>query len=125
MKNIKIYEGYKRSADFLLNFQMCRAYLGENCSVARIVEIILLGKFGGEFDLKDPKSYKRFSDAIRDSIQGKRNAIIEFKHFDFKESVEDILSKFVESKFDKMVAAIKVSLGNYPLKFRDIVERYS
>jgi hypothetical protein len=124
MKNIKIYEGYKRSADFLLNFQMCRAYLGENCGVSRIVEIILLGKFGSEFDLNDPTSYKRFSDTIRNS-QGKRNAIIEFKHFDFKESVEDILSKFVESKFDKMVAAIKVSLGNYPLKFRDIVERYS
>ena len=123
MKNNKIYEGYKRNADFLLDFQMCRAYLGENCSVSQAVEKILLDKFGGEFDLTDPTSYKKFSGIIR-KAQGK-NAIIELKYFDFKESVENIFSKFVENKFDRMVAAIKVSLGNYPLKFRDIVERYS
>ena len=124
MKNVKIYEGYKKKADFLLNFQLCRAYLGENCSVARVVEIIMLGKFSSEFDMNDPESYKSFVAKIRAS-QGKQKAIIELPRQDFKDSVENILAKFVENKFDRMVAAVKINLGAYPLKFRDIIEQYS
>ena len=124
MKNVKIYEGYKKKADFLLNFQLCRAYLGENCSVARVVEIILLGKFSSEFDMNDPESYKSFVAKIR-ATHGKRNAMIELPRQDFKDSVENVLAKFVENKFDRMVSAVKINLGAYPLKFRDIIEQYS
>lgn len=124
MKNAKIYEGYKKKADFLLNFQLCRAYLGENCSVARVVEIILLGRFSSEFDMNDPESYKSFVAKIR-ATQGKRNAMIELPRQDFKDSVENVLAKFVENKFDRMVSAVKINLGAYPLKFRDIIEQYS
>lgn len=123
MKNEKIYDGYKKKADFLLNFQLCRAYLGENCGVARIVEIIILNKFR-EALLGDDRQTERVIGTIR-ATQGKRNAIIDLPRLDFKQSVESILAEFVEKKFDKMVAAIRISLGNYPLKFRDIVEQFS
>lgn len=117
MKNNKIYENYKKQADFLLDFQMCRAYLNENCGVARIVEIILLKKFG------NPLSERGIINIAR-ATEGKRDAVVNLSREGFKASVSEILSKYVEERFDKMVSEIKVRLGNYPLKFRDIVERY-
>ena len=125
MKHQKIYEGYKKKADFLLNFQMCRAYIGENCKkVTDAVEAILLHKFRGEIDTSDPDMYKAFSSKIR-ATQGKRNAVVELPLQGYKESVEDILAWFVANRFDKMVEAVKISLGAYPLEFRNIIERNS
>ena len=123
MKYTKIYEGFKKQADFLLNFQLCRAYLGENCGVARIVELILLSQFRNEL-AGDEKATEKVVAKIR-ATQGKRNAIVELPRQEFKETVENILATFVERKFDKMVASVSTNLGLYPLKFRDIVERYS
>ena len=125
MKHQKIYDGYKKKANFLLNFQMCRAYIGENCKkVTDAVEAILLHKFRGEIDTSDPDRYKAFSSKIRET-QGKRNAIVELPLQGYKESVEDILAWFVANRFDKMVDAVKISLGQYPLTFRDIIEQNS
>jgi hypothetical protein len=125
MKNVKIYEGYKKKADFLLNFQLCRAYLGENCKkVTDAVEAILLYKFRGEIDTSSPDAYKAFTSKVR-ATGGKQHAAVELPLQDFKDSVENILAKFVENKFDRMVSAVKINLGAYPLKFRDIIEQYS
>ena len=125
MKNIKIYEGYKKKADFLLNFQLCRAYIGENCKkVTDAVEAILLNKFRGEIDTSDPDSYRVFTAKIR-ATKGKQHAVVELPLQGYKETVEDTLAWFVANRFDKMVEAVKISLGAYPLKFRDIIEQYS
>ena len=125
MKNQKIYDGYKKKADFLLNFQLCRAYIGENCKkVTDAVEAFLLHKFRGEIDTSDPDTYRAFSSKIR-ATQGKRNAIVDLPLQGYKESVEDILSWFVANRFDKMIEAVRINLGQYPLKFRDIIEQYS
>ena len=125
MKNVKIYEGYKKKADFLLNFQLCRAYIGENCKkVTDAVEAILLNKFRGEIDTSDPDSYKAFTAKIR-ATKGKQHAVVELPLQGYKETVADTLAWFVANRFDKMVEAVKINLGAYPLKFRDIIEQYS
>ena len=125
MKYQKIYDGYKKKANFLLNFQLCRAYIGENCKkITDAIEAILLYKFRSEIDTSDPDSYTAFSSKIRET-QGKRNAIVELPLQGYKESVEDILAWFVANRFDKMVDAVKISLGQYPLAFRDIIEQNS
>lgn len=125
MKNIKIYEGYKKKADFILNFQLCRAYLGENCKkVTDAVEAILLYKFRGEIDTSSPDAYKAFTSKVR-ATGGKQHAAVELPLQGYKETVADTLAWFVANRFDKMVEAVKINLGAYPLKFRDIIEQYS
>lgn len=115
MKYSKIYEVFKPKADLLMNYQLCRAYLNDNGGVLDIVEKILVQKFGG----LHPKDRV----AIRE-LRGKRNPTIELPYHEFKATVEEILENFVELKFDKMVAEFLAKKSNYPLTFRDIIERY-
>jgi hypothetical protein len=115
MKYSKIYEVFKPKADLLMNYQLCRAYLNDNGGVLDIVDKILTQKFGG----LHPKDRV----AIRE-LRGKRNPTIELPYHDFKATVEEILENFVELKFDKMVAEFLAKKPNYPLTFRDIIERY-
>ena len=125
MKNQKIYEGYKKKADFILNFQLCRAYLGENCKkVTDAIEAILRDKFKHDYDFSDADFRKAFTSRIR-ATEGKQHAVVDLPLQGYKETVEDTLAWFVANKFDKMVEAVKISLGAYPLKFRDIIEQYS
>ena len=114
MKYIKIFEAYKPKADLLLNFQLCRAYLNDNCGVLGIVERILSQKFGG-LHAKDK--------AIIRELRGQRNPVVNLPYHDFKATVEEILEGYVELRFDKMVAEFLAKKPNYPLTFRDIVER--
>lgn len=123
MKHEKIYNAYKKKADFLLNFQLCRAYIDENCGVSRVVESILMRKFRNQL-IGNDRDMTRFLNAIR-ATQGKRDAVINLPYLDFKDTVANILAKFVEEKFDKMVESVKITLGKYPLKFRDLVEQES
>jgi hypothetical protein len=54
--------------------------------------------------------------------RGKTDATITIPQFKYEEKVRDILAKYVEKHFDKMVADSK---GNslYPQKLRDIIEK--
>ena len=115
MKYSKIYNGYLGKADLLLNFQLCRALLNENCSVSKVVEIILTQIHG--------KLYKDEIAKVRDS-HGKNNAVIELPRLGLKATSNDILAKYVETKFDKIVTEVLAHKPAYPLAFRDIVERY-
>lgn len=114
MRYTKIYEAFKPKADLLMNFQLCRAYLGDNRGVLDLVERILSDKFGG-LHIKD-RLYIR-------GLRGNRNPVIELPYHDFKGSVEEILAAYVELRFDKMVTEILAKKQGYPLTFRDIVER--
>jgi hypothetical protein len=115
MKYTKIYQGFKPKADMLLNYQLCKAYFGDNGGVIDMVERILASKFGG----LHPKDQM----VIR-SLRGKHNPVIELPYHDFKATVEEILAGFVELRFDKMVFEVLSRKEGYPLAFRDIVERY-
>jgi len=121
MKNYKIYKEYKKHEDFLLNYQMCRAFLDNNCSVTRMVETILRRRFRDDINMADMYTYRLFLNAIN-ATEGKRSGIVHLPRLGFHSSVEDILTEFVRVNFDKMVESVKVSLGKYPHKFRDIIE---
>lgn len=116
MKNVKIYDGFKPKADLLMNYQLCRAYLNENCSIVQIVEKILMERF---HDLSFKERAK-----IRE-CHGKSNAVIELPRLDFKMTVNEILTGYVELRFDKMVAEVLAHKSTYPLTFRDIIEKFS
>jgi hypothetical protein len=116
MKYLKIYQGFKPKADMILNYQLCRAYFGENGGVYDMVEKILSSKFGG-LHAKDK--------AIIRELRGKHNPVIELPYHEFKATVEEILEGFVELRFDKMVLEVLSRKEGYPLKFRDIVEKYN
>lgn len=113
----KYYGTYKKKSDFILNYQMCKAYFKDSgLSIVAIVERILKMKYNL------PWQEKIIRRAI-DSIKGKTDATISIPQFKYEEKVRDILAKFVEKHFDKMVSEYKC--GIYPQKFRDIVESMS
>ncbi len=122
MKQTKIFEAYKKKADDLMNFQLVRKYYNANVSKLRLVERILKEKYNL------PWQEKFISKAIANA-QGVRDAEIDIPQFNYKEKVNDILAKFVENKFDKLVNELNThGIGDevkFPLTFRDIVERNS
>ena len=119
MKHEKVYAGYKSKADFVMKFQLVKAYYKSNDSVLQLVGKILRERYN--LPWQDKIIRKVLEDA-----QGKRNPVIDIPQFNYKESVEAIFDKFIENKFDKMVGEIEThGLGMYPLGFRDIIERYS
>jgi hypothetical protein len=116
MKYNKIFQGYNAN-DLLLNFQLCKAYFNENCSIVQIVEKILLERFH-DLSFKERARIKE--------CHGKSNALISLPRLGFEANVHDILKGYVEKRFDKMVAeAIGIKKSAYPQKFRDLIERLS
>lgn len=114
MKYNKIFQGYNAN-DLLLNFQLCKAYFNENCSIVQIVEKILLERFH-DLSFKERARIKE--------CHGKSNALISLPRLGFEANVHDILKGYVEKRFDKMVAeAIGIKKSAYPQKFRDLIER--
>jgi hypothetical protein len=119
MKHETIYNAFKAKADFVLKFQLVKAYYKSNDSVLQLVGKILRERYN--LPWQDKIIRKVLEDA-----QGKRNAVIDIPQFNYKENVESIFDKFIENKFDKMVTeVINHGLGMYPLGFRDIIERNS
>ena len=114
----KLLETYKKKADLLLNYQMCKAYYKDSAlSILSIVERILKTKYNL------PWQEKLIRKAIADA-KGKTNATISIPQFKFEKKVHDILAEFVERNFGKMVVDKKTN-NMYPLKLNDIIERYS
>lgn len=114
MKYNKIFQGYNAN-DLILNFQLCKAYFNDNCSVVQIVEKILLERFH-DLSFKERARIKE--------CHGKSNALISLPRLGFEANVHDILKGYVEKRFDKMVAeAIGIKKSAYPQKFRDLIER--
>lgn len=114
MKYNKIFQGYNAN-DLILNFQLCKAYFNDNCSIVQIVEKILLERFH-DLSFKERARIKE--------CHGKSNALISLPRLGFEANVHDILKGYVEKRFDKMVAeAIGVKKSAYPQKFRDLIER--
>lgn len=117
----KIYEQYKKKEDLISNYQMVKGYYNDSgASISNLVERILKEKYNL------PWQEKIIRRALA-NIQGKRGAVVSIPQFNFEEKVENILSKFVKNKFNKMVGdVIKRKTGTlYPLSFRDLIERYS
>jgi len=114
----KFFNAYKKKADFILNFQMCKAYYKDSAlSPLAIIEKILKAKYNL------PWQEKIIRKAIADA-RGKSNPTISIPQFKYEEKVHDIIAKFVEKNFDKMVLDSKKS-SLYPLGLRDILEKYS
>lgn len=115
---MKFFNAYKSKADFILNFQMCKAYFKDSgLSTIAIVEKILKAKYNL------PWQEKIIRRAI-DSVRGKTDATITIPQFKYEEKVRDIIAKYVEKHFDKMVLDSKRN-SLYPQKLRDIIENYS
>ena len=114
----KILEAYKKKADLLLNYQMCKAYYKDSAmSMSNIVDKILREKY----DL--PWQAKIIRKALNEA-QGKTDAIISIPKFKYEKKMRDIMSDFVMKNFKKMVADSKIN-GLYPFELRDIIEKYS
>ena len=114
----KILEAYKKKADLLLNYQMCKAYYKDSAmSMSNIVDKILREKY----DL--PWQAKIIRKALNE-VQGKTDAIISIPKFKYEKKMRDIMSDFVMKNFKKMVADSKIN-GLYPFELRDIIEKYS
>ena len=114
----KYFNAYKKKADLLLNYQMCKAYYRDSgISVLGIAEKILKEKYNRPWQLK----------LIRKAMmgaKGKNNPTISIPQVKFEKNVHDILSNYVEKHFDRMMGDRKTN-GMYPLKLREIIERVS
>ena len=114
----KLLEGYKKNSNFILNYQMCKAYYKDSAlSIMGIVEKILKKKYNL------PWQEKIIRKAINE-VRGQKNPLIDIPQFNYSKNVHDILAEFVEKNFDKMIADRKTN-GMYPLGLRDIIEKYS
>ena len=114
----KILEAYKKKADLLLNYQMCKAYYKDSAmSMSNIVDKILREKY----DL--PWQAKIIRKALNE-VQGKTDAIVSIPKFKYEKKMRDIMSDFVMKNFKKMVVDSKIN-GLYPFELRDITEKYS
>lgn len=120
MKNGKIYKDYKSKAqashdELMRDYQLCKAYLNFNGGITQMVEKIISERYG---ELTKTEIAK-----VRDS-QGNSNHVIELPNRDFKMTPAEVLSGFVELRFDKMVAEVEARKSGYPQMFRDIVEKH-
>jgi len=116
-----IYGKYKAKEDLLLNFQMVRAYYGDNgASIKRLIDKILAEKYNLPWQRKIIRNALRVMD-------NQRNALISIPQFKFEEHVYDILSKFVKKNFTKMIrdAKLQGSESLYPLSLRTMLNSYS
>ena len=114
----KLLEAYKKKADFILNYQVCKAYFKDSAlSIMAIVEKILKAKYNL------PWQEKIIRKALMEN-RGKSNPMIAIPQFKYEKNTHDIIAEFVYRNFDKIVADRKAN-GEYPLRFNDIVEKYS
>ena len=114
----KLLEGYKKHSNFILNFQMCKAYYKDSAlPIMAIVEKILKAKYNL------PWQEKIIRKALNE-VRGQKNPLIEIPQFKYSKNVHDIIAEFVEKNFDKMIADRKTN-DLYPLGLRDIIEKYS
>lgn len=114
----KAFERYKKKEDFITNYQMARAYLGDRgANVMGVIEKILSNKYNLPWQMK----YIRI--ATR-NVRGKRNPIISIPKFNFECDSETILSKFVHKNFSNMVANHKDN-DDYPITFTNILNSVS
>jgi uncharacterized membrane protein YqgA involved in biofilm formation len=110
----RIYAQYKKKSDFILNYQVCKAYFKDSgMSVLGVVEKILREKYNLQWQTAIIR--KVLADA-----KGKTNALISIPQFKYEHNVYDIIEKYVERNFDKMVADMRAN-GSYPLTFMEIV----
>ena len=113
----KFLETYKKKSDFVLNFQMCKAYFKDSgLSVLAIIEKILKAKYNL------PWQEKLIKRALNDA-RGKTNPLISIPQFKFEKNTHDILADYVIKNFDKMLLdRNRVGRdGLYPLKLREIL----
>ena len=110
----KFFNIFKSKTDFILNFQMCKAYFKDSgLSVLAIVEKILKAKYNL------PWQEKLIKRSLNDA-RGKSNPLISIPQFKFEKNTHDILADYVIKNFDKMVLDHKRN-GMYPLKLREIL----
>jgi phenolic acid decarboxylase len=114
----KLLEVYKKKSDFILDYQVCKAYFKDSAlSIMTIVEKILKAKYNL------PWQEKIIRKVLMEN-RGKSNPTIAIPQFRYEKKVHDIISEFVYRNFDKMVTDRKKG-EIYPIKFMDIVDENS
>lgn len=116
----KVLEAYKKKADFILDYQVCKAYFKDSAlPIMAIVEKILKAKYNL------PWQEKIIRKALNEN-RGKSNPTIAIPQFKYEKNVHDILSEYVTRNFDKIVKDYKnQGTGVYPLRFIDVVSKFS
>ena len=115
MKYKSIFDVYSRKKDTILDYQLCKAYLGINGGINRMVEVILLEKE------KNPFHRKKISEVVRNLV-GHRDPLINIPKLGIHSKSSQILSDFVERNFDRIVSSHKLRKGIFPIKFMDLVD---
>ena len=115
----KFINAYKSKADFILNFQMCKAYFKDSgLSVLAIVEKILKAKYNLPWQEKIIRK-------VLMEIRGKHNPMVAIPQFKYEKSTHDIIKEFVERNLMKMCADCGRNRELYPLTFKDMLEEFT
>lgn len=114
----KFLEAYKKKADYILNFKMCKAYFKDSgLSSMAIVEKILKAKYNLPWQEKIIRK-------VLFELRGKTNPLVVIPQFKFEKNTHDIIAEFVYKNFDKMVVDKKTN-GLYPHELSELIEKYS
>ena len=114
----KILKAYKKKANYILNFKMCKAYFKDSgLSSMAIVEKILKAKYNLPWQEKIIRK-------VLFDLRGKTNPLVVIPQFKFEKNTHDIIAEFVYKNFDKMILDKKTN-GLYPLELSELMEKYS
>jgi hypothetical protein len=114
----KLLEGYKKSSNFILNYQVCKAYYKDSAlSIMAIVEKILKAKYNLPWQEKIIRK-------VLFDLRGKTNPLVVIPQFKFEKNTHDIIAEFVYKNFDKMILDKKTN-GLYPFELSELMEKYS
>ena len=120
MNNKKIYEDYVKNTGSTLvgNYQLIRSNLGVNGSILRVAEQVLLKKF------TKPWNRGVIGKAISRAEKEGRDPVISIPELNYKKKASEVLSEFVDQKFDAMVYEVSANgLGSYPHLLRSAIEK--
>lgn len=112
----KVRDLYGRKRTLLTDLQLVRAYYGDTgASVLSSAERILKNKYKEDWQRQ----------VIRKtiiSVQGTKHPVIHIKRLGLNHTPGEILSKFVDENFEKMVYESQHKVG-YPLVIKDLIEK--
>ena len=116
-RKTKAFQEYGKVRNLITDYQVCKAYFNDmSASIIGVVGLILKTKYDLPWQTK-------FINKATLEARGKKNAVINIPQFKFEEHTNDIIAKFVNKNFERMLSLSKQS-SDYPIEFKNVAERY-
>lgn len=112
-------EVYEKKSNLILDHNMAKGWFKDSAlSLTGVADKILREKYNLPWQAK-------FVRAALSEARGKRNPLVSIPKFSYEKHLNDIIHEYVVKNIGKMAEDWKVNKWNYPLAFRDLIEKYA